>query len=157
MELAVIEALTCVCIYRYTSQSVRPLLLKNFVLDKDRQINTFGFFLICQCLPFSSCQKGKRKNIYEEQGKEKMEDLPTHFFLLCAWIRSVTSLKTLRITTCSQNSSCKISNSWPFKRQLYFLSHFPLNSQVCVQATLTEEQFQVACKHGVPAVHFSGF
>lgn len=81
MELAVIKALTCVCIYRYTLQSVRLLLFKNFILDKDHQINTF-FFFICQCLPFSSCQKEKRKNINKEQRKEKMEDLPIDFFLL---------------------------------------------------------------------------
>lgn len=32
--------------------------------------------------------------------------------------------------------------------QLFFSSLFPLNSQVHVQATATEEQFQVAHKHG---------
>lgn len=61
MELAVIEALTCVCIYRYTSQSVRLLLLKNFVLDKDRQINTFGFFLNLSVSSFFFLSKREKK------------------------------------------------------------------------------------------------
>lgn len=122
--------------------------------------NQYIFLLfppIGQCPPFSSCQKEKWKKNNEEQGKEKMGDLPTNFFFLCTWILSIMSLKTLSVTTCSQNSPCKVSNIWPFKRQLFFSSHFLLNSQVHVQTTATEEQFQVACKHGVSAVHFCCF
>lgn len=126
------------------------------ILGKDYQINTFFFHLSVSSFFFLS-KREKKKKKYKEPGEEKMEDFPINFFLLCTWILSVMSLETLRITTFSQNFPCKINNSWPFKRQLYFSSHFPLNSQVHIQTIATEELIQVACSHGVPAVHFSCF
>lgn len=91
--------------------------------------------------PFSSfCwQKGKRrKKTNEKQRKGKMSDLPANFSLLYTWILSVMPLKTLKRTTCFEKSLCKIRNTSPFKTQFYFSSHFPLNSQVHVQAAATE-------------------
>lgn len=60
----------------------KAILLQNFILEKDHQINTFFLFHL-SVSSFFFLSKREKKKINEEQGKEKLGDLPTNLFLLC--------------------------------------------------------------------------
>lgn len=134
-----IEAFMCVCIYRYPLQLARLPLRKIFMLDKDHQNPyLFIFHLLVASLFFLLAKREKKKKLMKTKGRGKCLTFPPTFSCCIHVCFQLMSLKALKRTTCFQKSLCKIRNTWLFKMQLYFSSHYPLNTQVHAQATANE-------------------